>query len=306
MFLKKRFIQFLAILFLGMFILTGCSSSLTPTYKDVVYTTTPGTQKLDLYLPAGDGPFPLIINIHGGGFKLGDKTLGDKILGQRLLKDGYAIASIEYRLSGEAIFPAAVLDAKAAVRFLRANATKYKLNPDKFVAFGASAGGNIASMLGTTGDVAEFDDPTLGNEGVSSRVQAVINWFGPNDFGVMDAQAKAQGCGTSDQTHNAADSFESLYLGKTVPDAPELVAKANPMTYITSDDPPFLVQKGDQDCTVPVENTKMLADALKAAGQDVEYVALAGAGHGDGWITSYFQSAENIEKVMGFLKTKLK
>ena len=91
-----------------------------------------------------------------------------------------------------------------------------------------------------------------------------------------------------------------------MPDAPELVAKANPMTYITSDDPPFLVQKGDQDCTVPVENTKMLADALKAAGQDVEYVALAGAGHGDGWITSYFQSAENIEKVMGFLDSKLK
>ena len=104
-------------------------------------------------------------------------------------------------------------DAKAAVRFLRANAAEYNLNPDKIAAFGQSAGGNLASMLGTSGDVAEFDDPSLGNAGVSSRVQAVINWFGPNDFAVMDEQAKAQGCSASDQTHSAADSPESKYLG---------------------------------------------------------------------------------------------
>jgi acetyl esterase/lipase len=134
----------------------------------------------------------------------------------------------------------------------------------------------------------------------------VINWFGPNDFTQMDAQARAQGCSASDQKHNAADSFESLYLGATVPDAPELAQKANPITYITADDPPFLIEKGDQDCTVPVENTKMLADALTAAGLDAQYVALAGAGHGDGWFTAYFQSDENIQTVMNFLAEKLK
>jgi acetyl esterase/lipase len=154
--------------------------------------------------------------------------------------------------------------------------------------------------------VAEFDDPSLGNAGSSSRVQAVINWFGPTDFGQMDAQAKAQGCSASEQTHNAADSFESLYLGAAVPSAPDLVRQANPITYISQDDPPFLIQKGEQDCTVPVENTKMLADALTAAGLDVQYTLLPGVGHGDGWFTPVFQSEENIQRVLDFLNTKLK
>ncbi len=287
-------------------ILAGCSSSLTPTYADVVYASTSSAQTLDLYLPSGSGPFPVIINIHGGGFKLGDKSMVDKSLGQALLDDGYAIASIDYRLSGEAPFPAAVLDAKAAVRFLRANAATYHLDPDRIAAFGQSAGGNLASMLGTTGDVAEFDDPALGNPEVSSRVQAVVNWFGPNDFGQMDAQAKAQGCSASDQTHNNSDSFESLYLGAAVPDVPELVRQANPMTYISPDDPPFIIQKGDQDCTVPIENTKMLADALTAGGLDVQYDTLTGVGHGDGWFTTVFQSEENIQKLLDFFDTRLK
>jgi len=310
MVMKKDFARGIAILLWGMFtmyLLAGCGgASIAPTYKDVAYASTSSTQKLDLYLPQGDGPFPVIINIHGGGFKLGDKSMVDQTLGKSLLNAGYAIASIDYRLSGEAQFPAAVLDAKAAVRFLRANATKYKLNPDKIAAFGQSAGGNIASMLGATGDVAEFDDPSLGNADISSRVQAVINWFGPNDFGQMDAQAKTQGCSASDQTHNNADSFESLYLGAAVPTVPDLVKKANPITYISQDDPPFFIQKGDQDCTVPIENTKMLADALNTAGLDVHYDLLKGVGHGDGWFTPVFQSEGNIQSVLNFLNTKLK
>ncbi len=292
-------------------IAAGCGGgpaafSVAPSQKDVAYAGTAGTQKLDLYLPAGKGPFPVIINIHGGGFKLGDKGMVDDAMGKAFLNAGYAIASINYRLSGEAPFPAAVLDAKAAVRYLRANAGKYNLDPNRIVAFGESAGGNLASMLGTTGDVAEFDDPSLGNADVSSRVQAVINWFGPNDFAQMDAQAKAQGCPASDQTHNQASSFESLYLGAAVPTVPDLVAKANPITYISSDDPAFLIQKGDQDCTVPIENTKMLADALSAAGLDVRYDLLKGVGHGDSGSTPVFQSSSNIQTVLDFLQAKLK
>lgn len=290
-------------------LLSACGSQslkVTAAYKDVTYTTTAGKQKLDLYLPSGNGPFPLIINIHGGGFKFGDKSMMPTTLFDALLNDGYAIASIDYRLSGDAIFPAAVLDAKAAVRYLRANAAKYKINPNKIVAYGESAGGHIASMLGTTGDVAEFDDASLGNTGVSSRVQAVINHYGPTDFAKMDEQAKAQGCGSSDQTHNAANSFESAFLGAAVQTVPELVKKANPITYISKDDPPFLVQKGDKDCTVPIESTKMLSDALKAANQDVRFDLLAGAGHGDGSGSPIFQSAANIQVVQTFLKEKLK
>ncbi len=285
----------------------GPPKVITATLTSVAYANTSATQVLDLYIPEGTGPFPVVVNIHPGGFFSGDKDMVPGNTGKALLQAGYAIASINYRLSGEAAFPAAVLDAKAAVRFLRANAAKYNLNPDKIAAFGQSAGGNIASMLGTSGDVAEFDDPSLGNAGVSSRVQAVINWFGPNDFSQMDAQAKAQGCAASDQTHSAADSFESKYLGTAVSGAPELVKKANPITYISKDDPAFLVQKGDQDCTIAIENTKMLADALSAAGLDVHYDLLKGVGHGDGFGggTPVFESESNIQAVVNFLNAKL-
>ena len=280
---------------------------ITPTLTNIAYATASGTQMLDLYLPEGNGPFPVVVNIHPGGFFTGDKDMVPGTPGKAMLEAGYAIASINYRLSSEATFPAAVQDAKAAVRFLRANAAEYKLNPDKIAAFGQSAGGNLASMLGTSGDVAEFDDPSLGNAGVSSRVQAVINWFGPNDFAVMDEQAKAQGCSASDQTHSAADSPESKYLGAPVPTVPDLVNQANPITYITEDDPPFLVQKGDQDCTIAIENTKMLADALAAAGLDVRYDLLQGVGHGDGFgsTTPVFESEENSQALVDFLNTKL-
>ena len=126
---------------------------ITATLTNIAYATTSGTQVLDLYLPEGNGPFPVVVNIHPGGFFTGDKDMVPGTPGKAMLEAGYAIASINYRLSGEATFPAAVQDAKAAVRFLRANAAKYKLNPDKIAAFGQSAGGNLASMLGTAGDV---------------------------------------------------------------------------------------------------------------------------------------------------------
>jgi len=276
-----------------------------PSYKDVAYTTTAGTQKLDIFLPAGKGPFPLVINIHGGAFKFGDKGMVDPLLGKALLEHGYAIASIDYRMSREAKFPAAVLDAKAAVRYLRANAAKYGLDPNKIVAFGQSAGANIAAMLGTTSGQTEFDDPNLGNAGVSSDVQAVIDWFGPTDFSKMDEQAKAQGCSAQEQSHNAADSPESEYLGKPVQQAGDLVTKANPITYIGKNVPPFLIQNGENDCTVPVAQSKLLADALKAAGAAVQYDLLKGVGHGDRG-TPVFQSQDNIQKILQFLSTKLK
>ena len=160
----------------------GPSQVITPTVANLAYANASATEVLDLYLPAGAGPFPVVVNIHAGGFALGDKGMVPGSTAKALVAAGYAVASLNYRLSGEAVFPAAVLDAKAAVRFLRANAAKYNLNPDKIAAFGQSAGGNLAAMLGTTGGVAEFDDASLGNPGVSSNVQAVIDWFGPTDF----------------------------------------------------------------------------------------------------------------------------
>ena len=245
-------------------------TGLTRTHKALKYASTSSARIPDLFVPTGTGPFAVVVNIRGGGFALGSKEMLDGAVAQALLKAGIAIASINYRISGEALFPAVVLDAKAAVRFLRANAAKYKLN-GKVVAFGQSAGGNIASMLGTSGGVKEFDAAKLGNIGSSSRVVGVVNWFGPNDFLAMDAQAKAQGCAASDQTHNAATLFESKYLGAAIQIVPALAKKANPITYIDKSDAPTLVQKGDQDCTVPIQQSVQLVDALKKASVRSEY-----------------------------------
>ncbi|RRR67483.1 MAG: alpha/beta hydrolase [Candidatus Viridilinea halotolerans] len=283
----------------------GTSFTATAAFADVAYAAASETQKLDIYLPAGDGPFPVVVNYHAGGFKFGDKGMIPGALGQALLDAGYAVVGVNYRLSGEAPFPAAVLDARAAVRFLRANAATYQLDPERIAAFGQSAGGNIAAMVGTTAESTSFDDASLGNAEVSSAVQAVVNWFGPTDFGQMDAQAAAQGCAASDQTHSEATSFESAYLGAPVATAPELVAQANPITYIDGSEPPFLIQKGDQDCTVAVESTAMLADALQAAGLTVEYDLLVGVGHGDTGSTPVFEGEQNIQRVLTFLSTHL-
>jgi acetyl esterase/lipase len=284
----------------------GYPDGFSPTHSNLAYATSSKSQTLDLFLPEGTGPFPLVINIHGGAFRMGSKEMLDAPIAKALLKEGIAVATINYRLSGEARFPAAVLDAKAAVRFLRANAAKWNLNPNAFAAFGQSAGGNLASLLGTSGGITEFDDPSLGNPTTSSRVQAVVDWFGPSDFSQMDAQAKSQGCPESAASHNQANSPESRYLGAPVPSVPDLVAKANPITYITPDDPPFLLQKGDQDCLVPVGQSVILHEALKAAKLKVEFDLLKGAGHGDmGSPVPKFLSETNVQRVVSFLKSAL-
>ena len=279
-------------------------ADLKPTHANLAYANTSKTQVLDLFIPSGNGPFPLVINIHGGGFMLGSKEMLDAPIAKLLLQNKIAVASINYRLSGEALFPAAIQDAKAAVRFLRANAATYKLDPDKFLAFGQSAGGNLASMLGTSGGVAAFDDAQLGNAGVSSRVQGVIDWFGPTDFLQMDTQAKAQGCPAD---HDTATSPESKYLGKPIQQLPDLAKQSNPITYVDKTDPPFLLQKGDKDCLIPFAQSQLLFDALKAASVPVTLETMKGAGHGDmGAPTPIFLSDANVKRVVEFVTTTLK
>ena len=170
--------------------------------------------------------------VHGGGFMMGDKGDGAGLSGvDQLLAAGYAVASINYRLSAEAKYPAQINDAKAAVRFLRANAAKYNLNPDKFGAWGASAGGSLVSLLGTTCGVAELEGADLGNADQSSCVQAVVDWFGPIDFLKMDEQFAGTSCPPN---HNDASSPESQLVGAAIQTVPDLVKTTNPMNYITA------------------------------------------------------------------------
>jgi acetyl esterase/lipase len=277
-------------------------ASVAPTYADLAYATISDAQKLDLYIPTGSGPFPVVIMVHGGGFMMGDKSDGAGLTGvDQLLAAGYAVASINYRLSSEAIYPAQIYDAKAAVRFLRANAAEYQLNPDKFGAWGASAGGNLVSLLGTTCGVAELEGAELGNAEQSSCVQAVIDWFGPIDFLKMDEQFAGTSC---PQTHDAANSPESMLVGAAIQTVPDLVATTNPMNYITADDAPFFIENGTADCNIPPVQNKNLADALSAVigADNVTYVSLEGAGHGG----SQFETTDNLNLVIGFLDKYLK
>lgn len=272
-------------------------------WLDVPYSNKSASQKLDIYLPnEGEGPFKVIVAIHGGGFLVGDKADGDMNAQLQGLRRGYAVASVNYRLSPEAKFPAQINDVKAAIRFLRANAQKYNLNPDKMAAWGASAGGNLASLAGTTGDAKKLDDLSLGNEAQSSRVQAVVDWFGPIDFLTMDAQNKESGISEKVQgvqVHDTPDSMEGKLLGAQPSKAPNLSRAASPESYITSDDPPFLIQHGTLDPFVPTQQSVHFAAALKKALGDskVTLVLIPDAGHGG----PQFETPENIDKVMDFL-----
>jgi len=227
-------------------------------------------QKLDLYLPKAEKKLPLIIWVHGGAWLAGNKTDGVPL---DYLTDGYAVASINYRLSQHAIFPAQIQDCKAAVRWLRTNAQKYNLDPNHFGAWGPSAGGHLVAMLGTTSDVNEFDVGEYLT--VSSRVQAVADYFGPTDFLQLDEHRPPDG-----QVHNTPDSPESQLIGGYIQDNKEKVAKANPITYVTEDDAPFLIIHGDMDPLVPHHQSELLEAALEKAGVPVLFYTVKGAGHG--------------------------
>ncbi|GGS39862.1 alpha/beta hydrolase [Deinococcus knuensis] len=273
-----------------------------PAAQNVAYARTSPTQTLDVYLPAGNGPFPAVFAIHGGAFKFGDKTGWSAPVGQALLKAGYAVVAVNYRLSGEALFPAAAQDVKAAVRFMRANAARYRLDPQRFGAYGESAGGNLAALLGTTGNNASLlDAPNLGNAGVSSAVRAVADLYGPNDFAAIDPLLRAQGCQSSQINHDTAAGFESLYLGSALPRVPAQVKQANPITYVDTGDAAFLIQNGGKDCNVGGGQGQLLADALTTAGVPFEKTFFPNAGHGG----SDFESSANVQRIVSFFNRYL-
>lgn len=231
--------------------------------------------KLDLYLPKQEGGekqkvgrLPLIIWIHGGAWMAGNKKTCPAI---RFVQKGYAVASINYRLSQHATFPAQIEDCKAAVRWLRANAEKYNLDPNSFGAWGASAGGHLVALLGTAGDVNDFDKGE--NLNFSSRVQAVCDYFGPTDFLKM-----AEFPGT--MRHNDANSPESRLVGGAIAEKKEACRRASPITYVNKDDPPFLIVHGDADPLVPYNQSELLYEALCKAGVQAKLHLVKGGGHG--------------------------
>jgi acetyl esterase/lipase len=256
---------------------------------------------LDLYTPNGaTGPVPLIIWIHGGGWQSGSKSLNPNGPQIRYAQNGYAVASLNYRLSGEAIFPAQIHDCKAAIRWLRANAATYNLDPARFGVWGSSAGGHLAALVATSNDVTDMEGTVGANPGFSSRVQAAGDWFGPTDFLQMDTQAKQAGCGGS--THDSPTSPESLLLGCSIQTCPDAAARANPMTYVSGDDPPIFIQHGLTDCTVSYGQSQILQTLFQSIGHDSSLSLFAATGHGG----AAFTTPENLAFLDNFWDQKLR
>jgi len=296
----------------GLLGFTSCSknnSIVTPTVpvttdaqtlKDVAYATASSAQKMDIYVPAGVGPFPVVVLIHGGAFKAGDKAM-EATNAAKLVANGYVAVSINYRLSGEAVFPAGVHDAKAAIRFIRANAATYRVNPDKIGTWGASAGGYFSAILGTSGGDTYLEGTVGSNLSFSSKVQACIDWFGPINFSTMVAEGLALGFSA---TYNVNNESQFLGVDANNPENISMVNKANPATYIDATDPPFWIQVGSADPLIPYTQSLNFYNALKTALGDtkVGYELISGAGHGG----TQFSTDANLNKAIAFLDSKLK
>ncbi|MBC8350557.1 MAG: alpha/beta hydrolase [Planctomycetes bacterium] len=231
--------------------------------------------RLDLYSPKEPAARrPLIVWVHGGGWRNGSK---DRCPALRFLAKGYVVASINYRLSGVAIYPAQIHDCKAAIRWLRAHAEQYSIDPRRIGVWGSSAGGHLVALLGTSGGVEPLEGD-LGSLDHSSRVQAVCDFFGPTDFLQMDDHAVPN----APFKHNAPDSPEALVIGGPIQENTKKVEAANPLTYVTPDDPPFFIVHGDKDPLVPLHQSQLLFDALKRAKVNVKLHVVEGGQHGFG------------------------
>jgi len=244
--------------------------------RDINYAAPPSrTHLLDVYWPTtAQGVLPLVVFIHGGGWEIGDKL--DSCPPLPLVDRGYVVANINYRFSREAIFPAQIQDCKGAIRWLRAHAGQYHIDVSRVGVWGSSAGGHLAALLGTSGDVKDEEGTVGGNLDQSSRVQAVCDWFGPTDMSCFFEQAG------SENNYKAEPSKSPLYhlFGGPISAHKDLVKRANPITFITMDAPPFLIMHGDKDPFVPLAQSRMLVDALKAAGVSCQFEIVHGYGHG--------------------------
>ena len=246
--------------------------------KDIAYIEGGDeAQKLDLYLPetASEKPLPLIVHIHGGGWRAGNKIPCP--VSAMVLK-GYAVASIEYRFSPKAIFPAQIQDCQAAIRWLRAHAKQYNLDTDHLGAVGGSAGGHLSALVGTSGGKKAFP-PIGGHLDQSDRVQAVIDIYGPADFSTVVQQAAEDKKVMNIFAFNTPSDPYSSLIGTPLDDKPKADA-VSPVHYVSKDNPPFLILHGTHDTLVPYAQSVQLEAALKAQNIPVWLQTLPGAGHG--------------------------
>ena len=290
MFMNKIVLLFSAILFIS----ENLAQSYKPDFANIEYASVSGASlTLDVYIPPQISyPYPTVVWIHGGGWQSGSK---ESVNGTWLIQNGFAIVSINYRLTDKAIHPAQINDCKAAIRWIRANAQKYHFDSNKIGVFGSSAGGHLAALVGSSGEVNNLEGDVGNNLSYSSRVQAVCDWYGPANFSTI--------CGTIPPTSNHCDetSPEGKLIGGDLRTNPEKCKSVSPITYVSIDDPPFLIMHGTADNTVPFHQSVELDSALKAIGCDVTFIPQPGAGHGG----TAFGADSTRQRVTDFFKRKL-
>lgn len=268
-------------------------------FKDVTYDTFSEAQKLDLYLPeTGEGPFPLVVFIHGGGWFGGDKADGQEAAWVTLRSQGYAVASINYRLAAEASYPAGVLDCKTAIRFLKANKDRYHIDSDRVAVTGDSAGGHYALLTALTEENSNFQDAEGSYPEQDSSVRCVVVWYPMTDLTAAWQMVQAGiYAGLGD---NAAWSSLKDFIGEDIGNiTQEKLAEASPISYISERMAPVLLQHGSADTICPADQSRSFyREAVRSAGEEkVQLDIMEGAVHGD----PVFETTENMERVRGFL-----
>ncbi|MEO6329946.1 MAG: alpha/beta hydrolase [Ginsengibacter sp.] len=238
--------------------------------KNIIYAETGNTKLLlDLYMPPGKKNPYLIVWIHGGAWRSGSKE--SPPLG--MLPYGYALASINFRMSEEAIFPASLYDIKASIRFLRANAKKYGYRADKIIIWGSSSGGHLAALAGTTNDVKELEGNIGTHLNESSSIQMILDFYGPSNLLTILNQSTPHGL-------SVRVPALTLLFGKPVEQVVEIARKASPVYQADPSDPPIFIVHGDQDIQVPVNQSLELMEAYKKNKLQVQLEIIPGAGHG--------------------------
>ena len=282
----------LTLLFLTLTVVNVDADDKTRVEKDIEFAKIDGhSLKLDLYLPANAKNAPLVVWIHGGGWRGGSK---DKCGIIWVTEHRFALASISYRLTDKAIFPAQIQDCKGAVRWLRANAKKYGYNVDKIAVAGSSAGGHLAALLGTTGGVERLEGDVGGNADQPSRVDAIVDYYGATDFIQR----------TKTQPHKTIKegSIVNLLLGGPADQKRDLARLASSTFHVTPDDPRLSMIHGDKDESVLIGQSERLKSVYSDAKLPVELMVIEGGGHGG----EEFYSGEAKDKVLGFLEEHLR